>query len=105
MSVSTVLKPGEGESYFLVGDHATFKLGAEQTGGAYTFAENYTKVDGGPPPHRHAREDELFHVVTGTVRFEINGTPHTCESGTFMHVPKGTMHTFTKRRHDAGTHV
>jgi mannose-6-phosphate isomerase-like protein (cupin superfamily) len=94
MSAYTVVKPGEGEKYFLVGDHTTFKLGPEHTNGAYTFAETYTKVDGGPPPHRHTREDELFYIVDGTLQFVLNDKSFTAGPGSAVYLPRNVPHAF-----------
>jgi quercetin dioxygenase-like cupin family protein len=48
----------------------------------------------GPPQHRHARHDEGFYVVSGTVRFTVGETDHDAPAGTLVMVPPGAPHTF-----------
>lgn len=47
----------------------------------------------GPPPHRHDW-DETFYVTKGQVIFSCGGSVTTCEAGTLVHVPGGTVHAF-----------
>ncbi|MFE4594421.1 cupin domain-containing protein [Streptomyces laurentii] len=48
----------------------------------------------GPPQHRHARHDEGFYVLSGTVRFTVGNQGHDATPGTLVMVPPGTPHTF-----------
>src|ERR1700722_6004066 len=48
----------------------------------------------GPPQHRHAKHDEGFYVVSGTVRFTVGTAVHDAPSGTLVMVPPGVPHTF-----------
>jgi quercetin dioxygenase-like cupin family protein len=48
----------------------------------------------GPPQHRHARHDEGFYVVSGTVRFTVGPTDYDAPAGTLVMVPPGAPHTF-----------
>ncbi len=48
----------------------------------------------GPPQHRHARHDEGFYVVSGTVRFTVGATDHDVPARTLVMVPPGAPHTF-----------
>ncbi|MEU6479354.1 cupin domain-containing protein [Streptomyces sp. NPDC047017] len=49
----------------------------------------------GPPQHRHARHDEGFYIVSGTVRFTVGEQVHDATPGTLVMVPPGVPHTFT----------
>lgn len=43
--------------------------------------------------HSHAREDEMFLVVSGRLRMELRGQPPiVINAGEFLIVPKGTEH-------------
>ena len=60
MPNATVLGPGEGTKYWIVGDHGTFKIGPKETGGRFTVAQTFIPVDAGPhmnirtsTPHGH----------------------------------------------------
>ncbi|MFE1765213.1 cupin domain-containing protein [Streptomyces angustmyceticus] len=48
----------------------------------------------GPPQHRHARHDEGFYVISGSVRFTVGDEDHDATAGTFVMVPRGAPHTF-----------
>ena len=48
-----------GPVYWGPGDHYTFLVTGEESGGAY-FAMEALAARGGPPPHVHRREDETF---------------------------------------------
>jgi mannose-6-phosphate isomerase-like protein (cupin superfamily) len=48
----------------------------------------------GPPQHRHARHDEGFYVVSGTVRFTSGQTSVNAPPRTLVMVPPGAPHTF-----------
>jgi quercetin dioxygenase-like cupin family protein len=85
---------GEGERIWIVGDTMTLKATGESTGGNLVLLENLTAVGGGPPPHIHAREDELFYVLDGTFEIRIGDEVHELGPGGFAFVPRGTVHSF-----------
>ena len=48
----------------------------------------------GPPQHRHARHDEGFYVVAGTIRFTIGEKSYDAPPRTLVMIPPGAPHTF-----------
>ncbi|WP_046732504.1 cupin domain-containing protein [Streptomyces humi] len=48
----------------------------------------------GPPQHRHARHDEGFYVISGSVRFTVGDDDYDATAGTLVMVPPGAPHTF-----------
>jgi quercetin dioxygenase-like cupin family protein len=86
--------PGEGRRLWIVGDTMTFKATAAQTGGSMTAVEVLAAPGGGPPPHVHASEDEMWFVLDG--EFEILHGDQTLRltAGGFAFVPRGTLHRF-----------
>ena len=72
-----------------------YVAGPEATGGAYALVE-HTLVSGviGAPPHRHAREDELSFVLSGTLTVWRAGVVTTAGPGTAVAKPRGEWHTF-----------
>src|SRR5688572_16239180 len=91
---ATILAPGEGDKYWIVGDHGTFKIGPEQSGGRYTVIEAFVPPGGGPPPHVHAREDEMFYIFGGQMMFMDNQHTFTAGPGSAVYLKRGTPHTF-----------
>ena len=87
------VRPGEGNSLWVLGELVTYKTTSEQTGGAYSLFEVMTRPGAGPPPHVHHREDESFYVLEG--EFEFSGDEETLRvgAGSLLYVPKGTLHT------------
>ncbi|MBD2082760.1 cupin domain-containing protein [Leptolyngbya sp. FACHB-17] len=87
--------PGQGLSYWLLGDLYTFKAIGEETGEAYTLCEVIVQPQSGSPPHRHSREDEAFYVQSGEFEFHLDEQTIIASAGTFLHSPKGQQHQFT----------
>jgi mannose-6-phosphate isomerase-like protein (cupin superfamily) len=94
MSRATVLAPGEGDKYWIVGDHGTFKIGPRETGGRYTVAETFIPLNAGPPPHVHGNEDEMFYILAGRIMFMDNQHTFIAGPGAAVYLPKGVPHTF-----------
>ena len=89
-----LLKKNEGESFWVLGDLYTFKVTGNQTDGALTIIEQVIQPQSGPPPHIHQREDEAFYVLEGKFSFLLGDKQDVFEKGSFVFVPKGTLHTF-----------
>lgn len=49
---------------------------------------------GGPPPHRHLGEDELFYVFDGTLSFTAGDETRTVSAGESVFVPRGITHSY-----------
>lgn len=73
----------------IFGEPVELLVTSEQTGGAFSIGRQTCQPGGGPPPHFHEHEDEVFSVVSG--RFEIfNGE-------TWTEIPKDGI-VFSPRR-------
>jgi mannose-6-phosphate isomerase-like protein (cupin superfamily) len=90
----TVVQPFQGKSYWLAGDRIRFLLGSDQTGGALAVAELEVGPDGGPPPHLHTREHELFCVIDGDIAFVKDQVSFRAGSGFAALLPRNITHTF-----------
>ena len=44
------------------------------------------------PAHVHPEMDESFYVLEGTLALEIDGRSHRLPAGSFIHIPRGTVH-------------
>ena len=84
-----------GPAYWGPGDHYTFLVTGEESGGAYFAMEALVPPGGGPPPHIHSREDETFYVLDGEIEFRLGDETIAAGAGDFVNVPRGTVHRFT----------
>lgn len=89
-----LLNRGEGDSFWVLGDLYTFKVTAKETNGAFTVIDQIIQPQSGPPPHVHHREDEAFYVTDGKFWFLCGEKERVYEAGSFVYIPKGTLHTF-----------
>ena len=87
--------PGEGRAVWALGGQLlTFKVTAEQTGGAYSLFEDTVPPQHGTAPHIHHREDESFYVVEGEFEFSRDGETIRAGAGSLIYVPRGSLHAF-----------
>jgi len=91
--------PGEARGqrnvrFDIFGDQLWIKLSHGDTGGSYAIIEDVTPPQGGPPLHRHSREDESFYVLEGDFVFEVDGERIAAGPGSTVFAPRGTAHTF-----------
>jgi mannose-6-phosphate isomerase-like protein (cupin superfamily) len=92
---SFVIRPGDGDHIVgPVGGPATIKARTESTGGSFALIENVVAPQQGPPLHTHAREDEMWFVQAGELRFRIEDEIVEAPEGSFVFVPRGTRHCF-----------
>lgn len=89
-----LLKPEEGNSFWVLGDLYTFKVTGKQTNGSLTVIDQFIQPQSGPPPHVHHREDEVFYVLEGRFSFLCGDKQTVLKAGGFIYIPKGTLHTF-----------
>lgn len=93
---TTVLGPGEGETFTILGNTISIKADAEATGGAFGLFE-YTAAPGfpGPPPHFHREDVEVFFVLEGGLLLMLGDDIVEARPGSFVLVAPGTVHRFS----------
>ncbi|MDA0350618.1 MAG: cupin domain-containing protein [Chloroflexi bacterium] len=92
---SFVVRPGEGDQIAgPVGGPTTIKARTRDTGGSFALLENVIPPFQGPPLHVHAREDEMWYVTEGNLRFRAEDEILEAPQGSFVFVPRGTRHCF-----------
>ena len=90
-SEDIILGPGEGRT--IPGtDAMTLKATGEQTGGSIGVLEATSSPGYGPPRHIHRGHDELFYVLEGEFLFLVGERQVSGSPGTFVFVPRGTVH-------------
>jgi mannose-6-phosphate isomerase-like protein (cupin superfamily) len=85
---------GEGESFVLLSELIAFKVKGEGTGACTVFEDAMQPGYEGPPPHIHLNQDESLYVLEGEFTFHIGDRAIPATLGTFVQIPKGTLHTF-----------
>ncbi|MEU0031352.1 cupin domain-containing protein [Streptomyces sp. NPDC006335] len=94
-SAVSVVGPGGGETIVLGTTRMRVLEDGSHTGHRLAIAESVLAPHTqGPPQHRHARHDEGFYILSGTVRFTVGDEDHDATTGTLVMVPPGTPHTF-----------
>ena len=71
-----------------------FLIPSEATGGLLTVFRATMPGGFSPPRHVHTREDEVFVVEDGELRFDIAGRAVAAGPGTSVFMPRGVPHAF-----------
>jgi mannose-6-phosphate isomerase-like protein (cupin superfamily) len=96
MEASGAIQPAAGEtrSFWGPGDRYTFLVTGEESGGSMFALDCLVGAGGGPPPHRHLAEDELFYVFEGSISFTMGDETRRIGPGECAFVPRGTAHAY-----------
>lgn len=90
------LPDGAGTHYHFLNHLATVKVRAGDSASGIGAVEFAAPRGFGPPLHVHREEDELFYVLDGRVRFELDGGASVVhgERGACLLLPSEVPHTF-----------
>ena len=98
MSESTtmgrVVAAGEGRMLWHLGALMNFKALGAETGGQFWAVEGLADRQMAVPLHAHEREDEVWYVLEGEIRFIVGEHSFVGGPGTYAHIPRGVPHTF-----------
>jgi mannose-6-phosphate isomerase-like protein (cupin superfamily) len=83
-----VLMEGEG----VPGAAPGIKASAASTGGSLTLIES--RIQGGPPRHVHAHEDESFYVLDGNLSVSCGDDIFEAGPRCYVFLPRGVPHHF-----------
>lgn len=72
-----------------------FLVSGEQSGGSYSTMEVVSPHGSGPGLHVHEDSEEHFHVLEGSIDFQVGDQVFRAERGDVIHVPRGCEHAFT----------
>jgi mannose-6-phosphate isomerase-like protein (cupin superfamily) len=93
-----ILMPGEGRVYHLGPMTAIFKADENETNSAYSISEWWIDpMSEGPAPHQHEDKDQVFYVLEGTINVLVEEKWIEADRGSFIRIPRNTMHTFANR--------
>jgi quercetin dioxygenase-like cupin family protein len=95
VSVPIIRAAGEGDKQmFFGGGLHTWKLLAEDTGGAFFLFEDTMVKDKTTPLHLHPEAHEVTYVIDGEIEVQADGHRSRVRSGGMSFVPKGVAHAF-----------
>ncbi len=83
-----------GSTLNIFGDLVTVLVSGASTGGKYTVMHGVTPPTGGPPLHVHLFESEVFHVISGSFVFVLDGERVEASEGATVFIPAGTSHQY-----------
>ena len=83
-----------GDRVNILGIPMAIRVRGRDTGGVVGVAESFDVPGGGPPPHIHSREDELFEVLEGEYEFTVGDKSFVARKGTTIFAPRGVPHTY-----------
>ena len=94
-AVPIIRAAGEGDKQlFFGGGLHTWKLLAEDTGGAFYLMEDTMTIGKTTPLHRHPEADEMVYVLDGEILVNIDGKESRVATGGMTFTPKGVPHAF-----------
>jgi quercetin dioxygenase-like cupin family protein len=99
------LSPTEGEFFTIIGGGVRILIDGAGSAGQCVMFEAPIPAGDGPPLHRHEREDELFYVLDGRFKFQVNGKVFIAERGAFACAPRGSIHSFRNIGDSVGKHL
>jgi mannose-6-phosphate isomerase-like protein (cupin superfamily) len=88
------IRSGSKATYWFREHDFRFLGSADETGGTYSLMEIVSPPDSGPIPHTHDDAEEAFYVLDGDLTFHVGDESFEVSTGDFVHVPRGTVHSF-----------
>lgn len=93
-TMGNVLAAGEGRALWHLGALMNFKALGEETGGQFWALEGLADRQMAVPLHIHEREDEVWYILEGEIRFVVGEKSFVGGPGTYAYIPRGVPHTF-----------
>ncbi|WP_435129082.1 cupin domain-containing protein [Actinacidiphila sp. bgisy144] len=69
-------------------------VSSDDAGGSYSILEQTMPAQAGPPPHVHEHNDEVFYILDGEVRLQIDHDVAIGTAGDLVRIPRGVPHGF-----------
>jgi quercetin dioxygenase-like cupin family protein len=89
-----VVRSGEGDRYWLASDEYTIKVASSTLDQRLCVVHFRIPPGGGPVVHTHTADEEVFHVIRGSVCFYVDGTVVAGKAGDTAVLPRGIPHCF-----------
>jgi quercetin dioxygenase-like cupin family protein len=82
------------ESRRLLGTSVKLRLSAKDGNQGLSIFEHFMPFGSATPLHVHNNEDEVFHIIKGSMRLEVGGNGIKGEAGDIILAPRGVPHRF-----------
>jgi quercetin dioxygenase-like cupin family protein len=92
LTSAVITQANAGVRHDIMGTDVEVKLTGAMTGGALSLFDMRAFPGQGVPPHLHRREDEIFHVTEGELRFVCAGVTQIGGPGTTVFLPRNVPH-------------
>lgn len=93
-----VIRADEGEPWWVIGGTFTIKVSGSETDNAFCLIHFRVPPGGGPVAHIHRGEEEIFHLLRGSVEFYASGDTVAAGVGDTAVLPRHLTHTFRNPR-------
>ena len=78
----------------VMGDRLLVLKEGANTEGRFAVIHQFVEPGGGPPPHTHTREDEVFMLIKGTALFWLDDKELELSEGGIVFLPKNIPHAY-----------
>src|SRR5262245_58867498 len=89
-----ILSPKDGRRLNVLGEKLIIKVDSNETNGVYSVVEETSAPKGGPPPHVHEKEDEMFYILEGEVEVTCGDQTFRATKGAMAVLPRNIPHGF-----------
>lgn len=93
MSMHTMLE-NAGELFWFRGALINIRVSWDAGEDRVSVVEHYMPYGMSPPLHVHRNEDEVLHILEGSVRVQVDGVESVAHAGQTVMAPKGVPHSF-----------
>ena len=83
-----------GDGLWFLNTWVVVRKASAETPDGLSVTEHWMPFGDSPPLHVHHREDEIFHILEGEVRFKVGDAERLARAGESLVAPKGVPHTF-----------
>lgn len=94
MNIAITAAPQGVDTLWFKGTLVTIRLSSRAGQDGICVLEHTMPFAESPPLHVHRNEDEVFHILEGTMRFHVDGNDIVRHSGQTVIAPKGLPHSF-----------
>ena len=76
---------------WFVGTEVTIRVSETESGDRISVLDYLAPFGNSPPLHRHIDEDEIFHIISGTLRFVVGEKELTASAGDTLLGPRVSL--------------